>query len=557
MNRIILLGVAVITLASCELDPQPIQDQSSEDLWSHATYGEGILTRAYTGLDNSYPIFMDTYTDNAVPSVPGLNSLALGNWTVENNPIGNWEESYNNIKYLNIFLENSKDLIYQVSDPTRDSILKVHRRGEAFFLRAWYTAQLLKHYAGPVNSEILGIPVVTEALDLEDDLDLARDDYEVVVQQIVEDLDSAIVRLPLKYDNGSDPFSGLVNRGRASGLGAMALKARVYLNAASPAYGPSTQQLWARAAEAAAEAIIASGGLDDLEPFGNFNDATSFDNIWIQPTYVSSNLERNYYPPSLFGNGLINPSQNLVDAFPAEDGYPVHLSGQYSEDAPYDSLDPRFDRFIFFNGDEYNGTIIETFEGGSDAPGGLSQQGTRTGYYLKKLLSKDVELTPGDITSDVKFYVFLGMTELYLNFAEAANEAYGPMDASLGFSALDAMMEIRERAGIDSDESLEGYQDEYLVSQANEGKDAFRALIHNERRIELAFEGFRFWDIRRWGLPLDHTIEGVRIIRNNGTFSYEYFPVERHVYEDYMRYVPLPYSQTLIMDNLKQNDGWN
>ncbi len=557
MKRIIVFCCSVVVLASCELEPQPIQDQSDEDLWSHATYGEGLLTRAYTNLDTGYPIFMDTYTDNAVPSIPGQNNLALGNWTLEGNPIGDWADYYTNIKYLNIFLENSEDLIYSVSDPERNEILRKNRRGEAYFLRAWYHWQLLKHYAGPVGSQVLGVPIVTEVLTQDDQLDLPRDSYEDVVAQITIDLDRAIEVLPLSYSNGSDPFTGLGNRGRASALGAMALKARVYLHAASPAYGSSNQVLWERAARAAAEAIDASGGLKDLAPYGNFNNYSNFDNIWIQPTYTSNALEQQLYPPSLFGRGEINPSQNFVDAFPAKDGYPQNLSDQYVEETPYDSLDPRFERFIFFNGDEYNGEVIETFLGGADAPGGLSQQGTRTGYYLKKLTSRDVRLNPNNANQDVKFYVFLGRTELYLNFAEAANEAFGPTDASLGFSAIDAMKAIRDRAGIDSDEMTDGYQDQYLEEQAAAGNEAFRSIIHNERRIELSFEGFRFWDLRRWDNGLDHSIEGVRIMNNSGNFNYEYFNVENHVFQEYMRYVPLPFSQTLIMDNLDQNDGWN
>ncbi|UAB83282.1 RagB/SusD family nutrient uptake outer membrane protein [Zunongwangia sp. SCSIO 43204] len=548
-------------MVSCDyVEPYPIQDQSDADLWSHANYGEGLLTRAYTGLNTviNEQMLMDTYTDNAVPATPGENAIAVGNWTVENNPIGNWTENYNNIKYINIFLEHAEDLIYSVSDPVQNDIENSQRIGEAYFLRAWYHAELLKHYAGEVDGQIMGIPIVTTPLEEAETLDLPRNTYEEVVAQIVSDCDLAIERLPLMYNNGSETFSGLANRGRGSGLGAMALKARVYLNAASPAYGPSTSDLWLRAANAAVEAMDASGGLTDLSPFGNFNDADNFENIWIQPTYIDNSLESLYYPPSLYGSGNINPSQNLVDAFPASDGYPIEDSDLYAEDTPYENRDPRFERFIFYNGDDYNGNIIETFVGGQDAPGGLNQQGTRTGYYMKKQLSMNVRLTPGDATTDEKFKVYLSRTELYLNFAEAANEALGPDDASLGYSAAQVMETIRRRAGIDSDAEVEGFQDEYLTQQSMAGTDAFRDFIHNERRIELSFEGFRFWDTRRWNDELNHTIEGVRITpAGDGEYTYNYIDVEQHQYQEYMRYVPLPFEQVLIMDNLSQNDGWN
>ncbi len=559
MKRILLLFIPVVLFSACEfMEPMPIQDQTTEDLWSHATYGEGILTTAYARLQNSYPVNMDYYTDNAVPSQPGLNKLALGSWTIENNPIGDWDNSYNSIKYLNIFIDHGTTLTYSVSDQVKDSILKANRMGEAYFLRAWYQWQLLKNYAGysTNGTEALGFPIVTTVLEQGDDLDLPRNTYEECVTQIVSDCDKAIAILPLMYNQGTDPYLGLRSRGRASGLGAMALKATVYLNAASPAYGSSSQALWQRAAVAAAEAIQASGGLLDLADYANFNTAGSFDNIWIQPTYLGRGEEMSFYPPSLYGAGLCNPSQNLVNAFPAIDGYPIDRSSNYDANNPYLNRDPRFYRFIFFNEDNYNSTIIQTQEGGADSPGGLNQQGTRTGYYLKKLTSKKVRLKPGSMNTDVKFYVYLGKTELYLNFAEAANKALGPNDASLGFSAVDVMKTIRKRAGIDSDAAAEGYDDQYLTEQAGAGADAFNEFILETRRLELCFEGFRFWDIRRLNLPMNHTVKGVKITGTTGAFTYQYVDVENHSFQEYMRYVPVPYSQTLIMDNLEQNSGW-
>lgn len=560
MKQRILIGLAFTAfLMACDIDPLPIQDQTTDELWSHSTYGEGILANAYVNLNANYPVNLDYFTDNAVPSQPGTNALALGSWGVESSPIGNWQRNYNMIKYLNLYIENGADLIYSVSDKQRDSILKSNRMGEAYFLRAWYQADLLKTYGGKSDesSEVLGFPIVTTVLQQGDNLDLPRNTYEECTLQIVADCEEAISRLPITYSNGTDPFTGLPNRGRASALAAYALKTRVLLNAASPAYSESTQAQWERAAKAAYEAIEAAGGLADLDDYGNFNDANSFDNIWIQPTYNGNGLEYNFYPPSLYGQGYCNPSQNLVDVFPAEDGYPIASSPVYDEDNPYVNRDERFYRFIFYNGDNYNGTIIKTYTGGDDATGGLTQLGTRTGYYMKKLLSKNVSLNPNNVTSDVKFYVFLGKTELYLNFAEAANEAYGPADGSLGFSALDAVKKIRERASIDSDENMLGLQDAYLANRASAGKQAFRSFIQDERRLELCFEGFRFWDIRRWEQPLNHVIRGVEITRDVviGN-SYNYFTVETHTFQDYMIYAPLPYDQTLIMSNLKQNAGW-
>jgi starch-binding outer membrane protein, SusD/RagB family len=552
MKRIIIFLIAITTLASCDfLDPRPIQDLTTDELWSHADYGEGILTTAYGMLETSYDINSDYYTDNAVPSTTGSNSIALGSWTLENSTIGNWDRCYSNLKYINLFLENGRTMPYNVTDAFRDSILRAYRTGEAYYLRGWNQWKLLQSYGGMVDgsSEALGFPIVTKPLEITDDLNIPRNTYEECVAQIVSDLDSAFMTLPIDYTSARDPYLGVKNRGRASGLAAKTLKARVYLYAASPAFGNSNQQTWTRAAQAAADAIKAAGGLKDLAVYGNYNDGMNFDNIWISTSSASSLSERTFYPPSLYGSGNCNPSQNLVDAFPAADGYPIDKSAVYSANQPYKNRDSRFEKFIFYNGNTYNKTVVSTYVGGADAPGGLSQKGTRTGYYMKKLLSDKVSLTPGSEKPDYKFVIYLSKAELYLNFAEAANEAFGPSDASLGFSALDVMKKIRKRG-------LGDINDKYMNEQASAGKDAFRAFIQNERRIELCFEGHRFWDVRRWNLPLNHTVKGVKINQNGGDFTYEFTTVEDHTYQDYMRYVPLPYSQTLIMSNLKQNSGW-
>lgn len=506
MKKLVLLILClVMALTSCDdfLEPRPSIYLDTDEVWSHAYYGEGLLTRAYANLNTDIPIQMEFYTDNAVPRTKGANMLALGAWTVENNPIGSWERCYNNIKYLNIFLDNEKDMPYRVEDAVRDSITRVHRRGEAYFLRAWYQAMLLRDYGAIVDGEPLGYPIITHVLEGGDDLDLPRDSYEDCVKQIESDLNIAISLLPMEY-KGNDLYTGYQNAGRASALAAKALKARVMLFAASPAYGDSSQDKWERAANTAYDAIMSSGGLTDLQPYGNFNDPQNSDFFWIQPTYIGNFIEFQNYPPSLYGDGNCNPSQNLVDAFPASDGYPIFESGVYDENHPYVNRDPRFERFIFFNGDKYNDTYIRIYEGGADSPGGLTTEGTRTGYYMKKHTSKNVRLTPSDVTNDIKFKIYLHKTELYLNFAEAANEAYGPTDASLGFSALDVMKKIRKRAN----PSL--INDTYLSEQAV-SKDKFRDFIQNERRIELSFEGFRFWDMRRLNKPLTHMVKGVKI----------------------------------------------
>ena len=118
----------------------------------------------------------------------------------------------------------------------------------------------------------------------------------------------------------------------------------------------------------------------------------------------------------------------------------------------------------------------------------------------------------------------------------------------MGFSAYDVMKAIRERAGI-----CANVDDPYLNECAAD-KDKMRELIHNERRIELCFEGFRFWDLRRWKADLNETVKGMKITGDPA--HYEVVDVETRSYKDYMYWGPIPYSETLKYDQLQQNKGW-
>jgi len=257
--------------------------------------------------------------------------------------------------------------------------------------------------------------------------------------------------------------------------------------------------------------------------------------------------ESNNFPPSLFGNGDINPTQNLVDAFPMLNGYPIddEVNSGYDKTNPYNNRDPRLSQDIVFNGSMMKSNIIHTsVDGGDDGLDALVNS-TRTGYYLRKLLREDCNCDPSH-TSDQKHYeTHIRYTELFLLYAEAANEVWGPDGTgTFSFSARDVISAIRERAGLNQ-------PDAYLASISS--KEAMRTLIHNERRLELCFESFRFWDIRRWKNDLTIPAIGVRI--EDG--DYTRFTVEERAYDNaYMNYGPIPDSDVLKF-GIIQNQGWN
>ena len=173
---------------------------------------------------------------------------------------------------------------------------------------------------------------------------------------------------------------------------------------------------------------------------------------------------------------------------------------------------------------------------------------TRTGYYMKKLLRQDVSRNPLSINNQKHYKPHIRYTEMYLSYAEAANEAYGPlgMSPNATYSAYDVIKAIRQRAGVGLSNN-----DAYLESIKGD-KELMRTLIRNERRLELCFEGFRFWDLRRWNAPLTEIAKGVSITNNVHTI----IDVEARNYQDFMRFGPIPFDETLKFSALKQNAGW-
>ena len=224
-------------------------------------------------------------------------------------------------------------------------------------------------------------------------------------------------------------------------------------------------------------------------------------------------MNRITIPPSLYGNGQVNPTQNLVDAFPMANGYPITdaANSGYDPANPYANRDPRLTRYIVVNGSTLAGKTINTSTNSGDDAVDYLKTSTRTGYYLRKLLREDVNTDPTSLQGKKHYSVHIRYTEIFLIYAEAANEAWGPDGrGSHAYSARDVIAAIRNRAKITQ-------PDNYLASISS--KDDMRELIQNERRLELCFEGFRFWDLRRWKKDLTEPARGVRITDNNYVVS--------------------------------------
>ncbi|MCG9792285.1 RagB/SusD family nutrient uptake outer membrane protein [Flavobacterium algicola] len=572
--KIITVFTVMLSITGCsEFLEDEIQYTKEEVVTESGLRSRGIIDDIYT--DYSFQYFNDFsaeyLTDNAVLN-SGETELATGYWGPTSNPYNYvWQQSYNNIRqvYQYIELVHNTGLPYLPSEENASQSERIVSRyyGEAHFLKAWAEWELLKVFGGQSKSgEMLGFPIVNGILKNEEYAKLSRNTYAECVTQILKDLDVAIAYLPLKYTGSGNSNLGIseVETGRASGLAAYALKAKVALYAASPAFNLTNDlDKWKLAATLAKELIDKNGGLKSLQAF-NISNENNADHLWRMRNARSDNsLEKRLYPPTLYGQGEINPSQNLIDAFPDSKGYPISsATSTYNPAMPYELRDSRFYKFIFYNGDKSftssNGTdfnALQIYQGGLDNFGGfIANEGTRTGYYLKKFLNK-LNFDPAAIdatTTLPKVYVQLDLSDIYLGYAEALNEAFGQpsaIPAGYTYSAKDVLAKVRLRAGYTTDP----YLTTAALNQTN-----FRTLLKNERRIELCFSGERFHDLRRWkDIVNTPTVKGVKITKNtDNSFTYQNIDVERRNYEAKNYYLPLPYSEVLLNSNLQQNQGW-
>ncbi|PUV23950.1 RagB/SusD family nutrient uptake outer membrane protein [Sphingobacterium athyrii] len=586
MKRILTIAIlASLLFSSCEdmFEPAIENNLELETANSRPLYAQGLLLNGYNRIPSNSYSFDDVATDNAVSNDKNNSYLksATGQWTSINNPFDQWRNSYAAIQYLNNFLSLT-DQVEWAMEPKVSILFNDRMKGEAYGLRALFMFHLLQAHAGKSSTgEILGVPIHLTPETVNSDFNQPRASFEACMQQLYDDIKKAEDLLPMDYENISNDsqvpakYAGSINfndynrvfgstfKLRMTKRIAQAIRARAALLAASPAYSEGSKTTWEQAATYAGQVIQAKGGPTGIDSKGFtwyikdvVDGLTSGSNpaeiLWRTDKGNSNSMEQDHFPPTLFGRGRLNPTQNLVDAFPMENGYPIaDANSTYNKANPYDKRDPRLKAYIIVNGATagVSTTAINT-TANSPTNDGLNkvETSTRTGYYLKKLLRQDVNLNPSSSTQQMHFNARIRMTEMYLAYAEAANEAWGPTGmGTFTFSAYDIIKAIRRRAGVGTNNG-----DPYL-EQVKNNKDEMRQLIRNERRLELCFEGFRFWDLRRWKMDINVAATGISITNNN----YTEIPVENRLYETYMNYGPIPYSEVLKYSNLAQNIGWN
>jgi len=574
---------ALMVFSGCRkiLSPADENNRGLSDIYDNAAFAEGLVLNGYVRLPLGSYSMNDVATDDAVSNDPNnaYRQMATGKWSSINNPVDQYTGGFAAIQYLNILLAQANKVVWATTGQYTNEMFRDRMMGEAYGLRGLFMYYLLQAHGGwSADGKLLGVPILTVAQDGSSDLKIPRSSFGDCIKQIYHDLDSAELLLPLDFENIAQPTDipakyagkttvadynrvfGAYDRERMTARIVKGVRAKVSLLAASPAFSQGSSVTWDKAADDAASVLDLIGGISGMAANGDYwyssknaseiNGVSSGVNpreiLWRGNVGDGNNLEKDNYPPTLFGNGRVNPTQNLVDAFPMANGYPItDASSGYDASHPYANRDPRLALYVVTNASKVgpSGTTIMTQPGSTNDGLNAISTSTRTGFYLRKLLREDVNLNPANQNTQRHYVPYIRYTELFLCYAEAANEAWGPDGTgSHGYSARQVIAALRKRAGI-------AQPDNYLASVNS--KDDMRVLIHNERRLELCFEGFRFWDLRRWKESITQPANGVVI---SGT-SYTPGQVEPRQYADFMNYGPLPYNDVL-KENLVQNKGW-
>lgn len=475
---------------------------------------------------------------------PSLTQLFNeGSWNAVDNPDNTYAYNYEGIRAANYFLEtfpNYKEILKRnrnlltANDRNEyDRDVKSIRwlRYENRVLRAYFYFELLKRYGG--------VPIITRVLSPNENTHFPRKTVSEVVDYIIKEIDASKDSLVTNW--GTD-FQNIGLDGRITKGAALALKSRVLLYAASPLYNPDNDpEKWKAAASAANELLAMNAYSLDTnykDLFIGDRSAKSPETIFAIRQGATNELEKKNYPiGTAGGNSGITPSHNLVDAY--------EYKGKRTPNEPYTDRDPRLAYTIVTNDSQWNGRTIEIWQGGTDDY--THKNTSRTGYYLKKFLSDNLNLVQNE--SKLRSWIVFRLAEIYLNYAEAMNEAYGP-DANNGYAltAREAINKVRSRVGVE------------MPPITATSKEEFREKVKHERRIELAFEEHRYWDLRRWKdaeTALSAPLLGVQPVKSGNSFTYNVKEVEKRVFTQKMYFYPIPQSEIAKSKGvLVQNQGW-
>lgn len=570
---VLLLLLSALALACKKtnyLSATVTSNLDSTSVFTDSTYAMQFLNGIYTAagfatdpkrfVSNGVGAGLDAACDEAegpnLSSSNGFTMFATGTVNPTIVPTDAWGTPYANIRAVNQFLTHLYEIPF---NPT----LKLETRAEARFLRAWYYFIMLEHYGG---IPLIGDSVFTSTTPL----NVARSSFSACVNYITSECDSAAAYLPATQSGA--------NYGRASAGACLALKSRCLLFAASPlfqnggfgqgkgaldsivAYPDNDANRWVLAANAAMAVI-------NLNAYSLFVDSIpgepgyGFMYVFLRrynPEYIFANMmdEGNKYleelwdVPSRGGSGGPHPYQELVDAFPMSNGLAItDPNSGYDSTQPYQNRDPRLTYTVIHDStirpiyDQAPAPVQLYLNANYSPPIASSQDavytGTATGFYINKML--DTAVTWYGFNGSNRSLPLMRYAEILLNFAEATNEAYGPTQQV--YQAVEA---VRQRAG------LRPYQLPTGLSQTD-----MRTAIQTERQLEFAFEGLRFFDVRRWLIAAQTEtlyMHGMEVDRSSAAGTvYKRFGVRQHNFNNAMYLWPIPLGEIAKSPNLLQN----
>ena len=530
------------------LTPEMLETQY-EQMFSLGYKAYTNVVNGFTMIDNNLFAAVSDEAQNVTP-VSETQRFNEGSWSAYYNPDDYYSKAYEGIHDVNYYLENSVNYV-KILALNRDTMnatgLTQYQtdvkncnwlRNEAKALRAYYYFELMKRYGG--------VPLITRTYGLNEDANLPRESVDNIVKAIVKDIDEVKDELVVNWKSvGFSDMEGRITKGAA-----LSIKARTLLYAASPLFNPDNNlEKWAAAAQACYDII----DMNEYKLHTSYASLftikitnTSKETIWAIRMGQTNAFERANYPIGTPGGATgICPSQNLVSAY--------EYKTDSDPDNPYEGLDPRFGFSIVYNNSQWNGRTIEIWAGGQDDPAKLKT--SPTGYYLKKFLNENQNLV--NDAKEIRSWIVFRYAETLLNYAEAMNEAYGPDNDPKGYgkTAREAVNEVRNRSGVRMP----------AVEVPIGDIAAMRKAIKHERRIELAFEDHRYWDLKRWDDAkdvLNEPIRGVKVTRKveneHPIFSYNEYEVSKRVFvAPKMNLYPIPQSEIVKSGNvLVQNPNW-
>lgn len=537
------------------MDYNEVTEYDKDAIFSSFNLAAQFVTNIYSTLENGFV----GYNNGAIlASASDESDCAWANsnvhyfyngaWSPLKPLTSQWDDSYAAIRACNFFLEdfaNYKFEDYQFNEDYNDQMERYNRyQYEVRFLRAYHYFNLVRTFGD--------VPFIDETISQDDANKLKRTPKNEIFQFIVDECDAIDGKLPVSYSQL--PYQ---ETGRITKMMVLALKGRTLMYKASPLFNESNDKdAWRVAALANKKVIeeclkngIQLGKYSDL--WGN-NSYKSSEMILARRTGNNNSFEANNFPIGVEGGNSGNcPTQTLVDA------YRMKLTGKlwnepesgYDENNPYSGRDPRFEMTIAYNGTTgwpaYNSMPLQIFEGGRN--GAPLSGATTTGYYLKKFCDGSVDLRPATTTTKYHSWIIFRLGEFYLNYAECVyNYFENPdmTDSDFEISAVDALNVIRKRTDVDMPELSTGLG------------TAFIDYYRNERMVELAFEGHRFWDVRRWKIgDVFKSIDVMKISNNGGTLTYTRETKERS-WDEKMYFFPIPDSEIRKNPSLEQNQLW-